>query len=97
MFDLSASEVIDEVLVVDLDPSSLADYQLRSHCEVVASFVLLGKVEVGMPAALDPHVETSVVPPSFSHDFLGSQELLSLSFVHVEHEEQQFLRHLGDD
>lgn len=89
--------MIDEVLVVDLDPPSLSDYQLRSHCEVVTSFVLLSQVEIGMPAPLYPHVETGVVSPSFSHDFLGRQELLSLSFVHVEHEEQQFLWHFRDD
>jgi hypothetical protein len=82
--------------VVDLDSSPFSDDQFCSHREVVPCLVFLRKVEVGMSASLDPHVKSGVVAPSLPHDLACGQVLLSLTFVDVEHEEEDFLWHLGD-
>jgi len=94
---IMTSKCIDQMTVVYLNASSFANDQLRSHCEIISSFVLLCKVEVGMSTSLDPHMEFCIVPPSFSHDFTSSQVLLCFSFVNVEHEEKHLFRHLWND
>ncbi len=82
--------------MVDLDSSPFSDYQFCSHSEVVSCLIFLRKVEVRMSASLNPHVESCVIAPSLSHNFACGQVLFSLTFVDVEHEEEDFFGHLGD-
>ena len=83
--------------MVYLYASPLTDYQLCPHGEVIARLVLFGQVEVGMAASLDPHMEACVVAPALAHDLPGRQVLLGLALVDVEHEEEDFLGHFGND
>lgn len=91
------SKCIDQMTVVNLNASSLPNNQLRSHCEIISSFVLLCEVEVGMPTSFDPHMEFGIISPSFSHNFTSCQVLLCFSFVNVKHEEKHLFGHLWND
>lgn len=83
--------------MIDFDASPFAYDEFCSHGVVVACFVLFVGVEVGVVASFDPHVEASVVAPAFAHEFSSSEELFHVAFVDVEHEEEDLLRHFGDD
>ena len=83
--------------MVDLDPPSFPDDQLCTHSVVVSCLILLIRIEIGVVASLDPHVEPCVVSPASSHQVSCCQVLLGLSFVHVKHEKEKFFRHLGDN
>ena len=73
--------------MVYLYASSFTNNQFRSHGVVVSCFVFFVRVEVGMVASFNPHMESGVVPPTSPHQVSSCQVLLGLSFVHVEHEE----------
>ena len=82
--------------MVDLDTPPFPDDQLCTHSVVVSCLILLIRIEIGVVASLDPHVEPRVVSPASSHEVSCCHVLLSFTFVHVKHEEKQLLWHFWD-
>lgn len=74
--------------MADFDTSPLPHNQLGSHCVVIASLVLLVRVEVWVITPLYPHMEPCIVPPTPPHQVPSGQILFSFTFVHVKHEEK---------
>lgn len=74
--------------MVNLYASALTNYQLGSHSVVVSCLNIIIRIEIWMIATLDPHMESSVVAPTSSHQVSCSQVLFGLSLVEIEHKEE---------
>lgn len=82
--------------MIDLDSRLFLNCQVAVHAQVLAGLIVRPvEGRTGVPP--QPDAEPLVKAPGVLHQLLGCQVLLCFALVEVEHEEVDFLGHLGDD